>query len=52
MNYLLGAVKSYGPTAQHSQDCLIFFIQLNHVYKIEIKQNKPSAKFSQMFDWY
>ena len=27
-----------GLTVQHSQDCLIFFIQLNHVYKI--KQNK------------
>ena len=38
INYLLGARESYGPTAQHLQDCPIFFIQLNYVHKT--KQNK------------
>ena len=28
--YLLGTGESYGPTAQHTQDSPIFFIQLNH----------------------
>ena len=32
-NYLLGTGESYGPTAQHTQDFPIFFIQLNYVYK-------------------
>ena len=40
MYYLLGIGESYGPTAQHSQDCLIFFIQLNHVYKIKINKTR------------
>ena len=35
-HYLLGIVESYGPTAQHSQDCQMF-IQLNYVHKL--KQN-------------
>ena len=30
--YLLGTGESYGPTAQHTQDSRIFFIQLNYVY--------------------
>ena len=29
----LGTGEIYGPTAQHMQDCPIFFIQLNHVHK-------------------
>ena len=32
-NYLLGTGESYGPTAQHTQDSPIFFIQLNYVHK-------------------
>ena len=39
-DYWLGTGESYGPTAQHTQDCLMFFIQLNHVYKIKRKHNK------------
>ena len=31
--YLLGTRENYGPTAQHTQDFPIFFIQLNYVYK-------------------
>ena len=31
-SYLLGTGESYGPTAQHTQDSRIFFIQLNYVY--------------------
>ena len=30
INYLLGTGESYGPTAQHTQDSLIFFIKLNY----------------------
>ena len=30
--YLLGTGESYGLTAQHTQDCPIFFIQLNYVH--------------------
>ena len=33
--YLLAIRGSYGPTAQNLEDCLIFFIQPNHVYKIK-----------------
>ena len=33
INYLLSTGESYGPTAQHTQDSPIFFIQLNYVYK-------------------
>ena len=29
-HYLLGTGKRYGPTAQHMQDSLIFFIQLSY----------------------
>ena len=36
--FVLGTGESYGPTIQNSQHCLIFFIQLNYVYKL--KQNK------------
>ena len=32
-DYLLGAGQSYRPTVQHTQDCPIFLIQLNHVHK-------------------
>ena len=28
----LGTGDSYGPIAQHKQDCSIFFIQLNYVH--------------------
>ena len=38
IHYLLSNGESYGPTAQHLQDCLIFFIQLNYVHKT--KPNK------------
>ena len=31
--YLLSVGESYGPTAQHLQDCPIFFIQLTYVHK-------------------
>ena len=31
-DYLLSTRESYGLTAQHTQDCLIF-IQLNYVHK-------------------
>ena len=32
-NYVLGTGESYGPTAQHTQDSPIFFLQLNYVHK-------------------
>ena len=35
MNYLLSTWKNYSLTAQHVQDCLIFFIQLKHAYKLK-----------------
>ena len=32
LHYSLGTGESYGPAAQHMQDCPIFFIQLNYVH--------------------
>ena len=37
IKYLLGLGESYGLTAQHTQDCPIFSIQLNYVHN---KRNK------------
>ena len=34
-----------GPTAKHLQDYLIFFIQLTHLYKTKIKQNKVLSPY-------
>ena len=32
-NYVLGTGESYGPTAQHTQDSPICFIQLSYAHK-------------------
>ena len=45
-NYLFGTGESYGPTAQHSQDCPIFLIQLNCVHIL--KQNKVLPTYLQL----
>ena len=44
-HYLLGTGETYGPTAQHSQDSPIFFIQLNYVDKNKNKVLLPYVKF-------
>ena len=44
LHYLLCTVESYGLTVQLSQDCLIFFIQLNYVHKS--KQHKMLLPYS------
>ena len=43
-NYSLGTGESYGPTAQHTQNFVIFFIQLNYVHKNKNKVLLPYSK--------
>ena len=43
LSYSLGTGESYGPTVQHTQDCPIFFIQLNYVHNKRNKVMPPYA---------